>query len=269
MPEPRSTLRARAAEGAGTLRKLDARLAGNGDEPTLPDLDTDEPTVPDLNTSDIAADANDPVHVAWIKVMRDVQWLGKNRSTTSGAKYSYRGIDDVMNVVGPALRKHGVFVVPAGIEPTFEVIKTSGGSSMNYCRAVAHFTIYGPRGDTMPASVLGEGFDSGDKSGSKAQSVALRTLYLNALAIQTDEPARDTEYGKQYEIETPKPPSAADYFAEITDRLTTIERLRQIREEFARHRDVAETLHDYENERLPLRTILTRVGTARASGGQS
>lgn len=185
----------------------------------------------DLSGSSVPVGGDVPVHVAWARVMQDCEWLGKNRTTESGARYPYRGIDDVMNVVGPALRRHGVFVLPSGIEPTFEVIGTKSGSAMNYARCVVHFTIYGPMGDTMSAAVAGEGFDSGDKSGSKAQSVALRTFYLNALAIQTNEPARDTEYGTQHEIAGPQRPTASEYAALILADGVTVGRLQQIKDE--------------------------------------
>lgn len=183
---------------------------------------------PDIAESGIAADMDVPVHVAWQRMMQDVQWLGKDRK---GREYMYRGIDDVMNLVGPAERKHGVFVMPAGIEPTFEVINTKSGAAMNYCRAIVHFTIYGPRGDTMPASTLGEGFDNGDKSASKAQSIALRTLYLNALAIQTNEPARDTEYGEQHELAGPRRPTPEEYAGMILADGVSVGRLTQIKAE--------------------------------------
>jgi hypothetical protein len=222
----------------------------------------------DVADSDVPADMDVPVHMAWQRMMQDVQWLGKSRRTESGSKYNYRGIDDVMNLVGPAERKHGVFVMPTGIEPIFEVINTKGGAAMNYCRAVCHFTIYGPRGDTMPATVLGEGFDSGDKSGSKAQSVALRTLYLNGLAIQTNEPSRDTEYGVQHEIAGPKAPTAEEYAAEILDETVSIPRLQQIKSELSSNRamGVTEVEPPGMGGKVRLIDLVQRVGVARMKG---
>lgn len=227
-------------------------------------LVTNDPGVPDVDTSPIPGRADVPVYVAWQRMMQDVQWLGKERR---GDKYMYRGIDDVMNLVGPAERKHGVFVMPTGIEPVFAIINTKGGAAMNYCRAVVHFMIYGPRGDSMPATTLGEGFDTGDKSASKAQSVALRTLYLNALAIQTNEPARDTEYGTQYEIAGPPRPTAAQYHAEIIDERTSIGRLHQIREELDADSVMAHTeVEGLDGERIELGRLVRRVGAARVAG---
>jgi hypothetical protein len=215
----------------------------------------------DVTDSGIQADMDVPVHIAWLRVMQDVQWLGKERR---GDKYMYRGIDDVMNLVGPAERKHGVFVMPTGIEPSFTTINTKSGAAMNYCRAVVHFTIYGPKGDTMTASVLGEGFDTGDKSGSKAQSVALRTLYLNGLAIQTNEPARDTEYGVQHEIAGPKAPTADEYAAMILDEGVTVPRLQQIKAELTADRSMgAATVEVFGGEPVRLIDLVQRVGKAK------
>jgi hypothetical protein len=221
------------------------------------------PAPPEFDVADsgLTADMEVPVHVAWSRVMQDVQWLSKDRR---GDKYMYRGIDDVMNLVGPAERKHGVFVMPTGIEPTFEVINTKGGTAMNYCRAVVHFTIYGPKGDTMHATVLGEGFDTGDKSGSKAQSVALRTLYLNGLAIQTNEPARDTEYGVQHEIAGPKAPTPDEYAALILDERVTLQRLQQIKTELTADRTMGSaTVEIFGGEPVRLIDLVNRVGKAK------
>jgi hypothetical protein len=243
----------------------------SGREPTRLDIEAAERNgfaAPDVAESGVPAGMDVPVHVAWSRVMQDVEWIGKSRRTESGAKYNYRGIDDVMNFVGPALRKHGVFVLPAGIDPTYEVIKTTSGSAMNYCRATVRFTIHGPKGDTMLAEVLGEGFDNGDKSGSKAQSIALRTLLLNGLAIQTNEPERDTEYGVQHEIAGPPVRTAADYAAEILDSGTSIARLKMIRAELDGNDrlKMAMVSDGFGDEQIELGRLVRRVGARRLAG---
>ena len=50
-----------------------------------------------------------------IDVMRDVEAVKKTERNTS-QNFSFRGIDSVVNAVGPALRKHGVVVVPEVLE---------------------------------------------------------------------------------------------------------------------------------------------------------
>lgn len=253
-----SDLRSRAA--TATASGMNLAEVATADRSAVEDMNQ-RVTAPDVADSGIAADLDVPVHIAWLRVMQDVQWLGKERR---GDKYMYRGIDDVMNLVGPAERKHGVFVMPTGIEPSFTTINTKSGAAMNYCRAVVHFTIYGPKGDTMTASVLGEGFDTGDKSGSKAQSVALRTLYLNGLAIQTNEPARDTEYGVQHEIAGPKVPTPDEYAAMILDERVTLQRLQQIKAELTADRTMgASVVEVFGGEPTRLIDLVQRAGKAK------
>lgn len=180
---------------------------------------------------DIPAELDVPVHVAWSRVMGDVQYVGKKMSDK--LRYSFRGIDAVLNAVGPMLRRHGVMVLPIAIEPEFSIIKTGGGTSMNFCRATVTFAVLGPKGDRLPVDIVtvGEAFDSGDKASTKAQSVALRTAFINSLAIPTQQPDLDPEYGPQHEIAAPEPPSAQAYREEILDERTTRARMRQIRRE--------------------------------------
>lgn len=266
-------LREQAKEAQQILRGLNdtADRAEQTGEPVTYLTKTDiEPPMPremaDLGDSDVPAGMDVPVHVAWSRVMQDVQWLGKARR---GDKYMYRGIDDVMNLVGPAERKHGVFVMPTGITPEFTVIQTKNGAAMNYCRAVVRFTIYGPRGDTMDAEVLGEGFDTGDKSGSKAQSIALRTLYLNGLAIQTNEPERDTEYGEQHELAGQARPTADDYMAMILDEGVSVNRLGQIKAELTKDRAMGVmTVELADGETMRLIDLVQREGRKKTGGAQ-
>jgi hypothetical protein len=227
-----------------------------------------EPDVPlpDVADSPIAAELDVPVHVAWSRVMGEVQWLGKERRTTDGARFSYRGIDDVMQAVAPAVRKHGVVVVPIGVAPSYTVINTKSGTAMNYCRLVSRFQVFGPRGDSFVGETPGEGFDSGDKSSSKAQSVALRTFYIQALSIPVNRPELDTEYGPQHEIAGPKVPTSAEYAAEILDERTSIDRLSMIKQELYGNKAMGSTVVTLaDEEQIRLVDLVRRVGTRRKS----
>jgi hypothetical protein len=192
-------------------------------------------TGPSVDQSGIAADPDSTVFRAWARVMEEVEYVGKGRSP--GLNYEFRGIDAVLNVVGPALRKHGVMVLPVNVEPEYSVVTSKGGSALTYCRAVVTYEVIGPKGDRLPVQLksLGEAFDTGDKASTKAQSVALRTLYINALAIPTREPDRDPEHGTQHELAAPPPPTVQGYRTEILDENTTRNRMHQIRRELLAH----------------------------------
>lgn len=254
-----SDLRARAA--AGVITAGNAPEVPNGAAPAAP---------PDVDGSDVAADLDAPVHVAWSHVMADVQWVPKG--TSKGLNYAYRGIDAVMNRVGPALRKHGVIVLPVKVEPEYSVVTAKSGSAMTYCRATVTFAVLGPRGDRLPVDLVtvGEAFDTGDKSSTKAQTVALRTMFINALAIPVDRPEMDPEHGVQHELAAPRPPTPIEYRDEILNPRTTRQRMRQIRAELADHPAMGGAMvagEDGDGE-VALIDLCTAVGRARfAQGG--
>lgn len=124
-------------------------------------------------------------------VMADVQSVAK-RDRNDHQKFNFRGIDAVLNAVGPALRKHGVVVMPHVESWTFEPVEVGQKRSlMGHALVHVTYTFVGPEGDHLTCSVLGEAMDSGDKAVPKAMSVAFRTALLQALALPTDEPDPD------------------------------------------------------------------------------
>lgn len=136
-------------------------------------------------------DTNIPTVVqALSAVMGDVQSVAKTQKNQSQG-YNFRGIDAVVNAVGPALRKHGVIVVPVKAEWSDERYATKAGTQMRAVTITVAFRFYGPAGDYIDAQACGESADSGDKAMPKAHSVAFRTLLLQALCIPTDEPDPD------------------------------------------------------------------------------
>ena len=136
------------------------------------------------------------VNEAWLQVMGDVQAIRKQqRNTRQG--FSFRGIDDVMNAVGPALRKHGVAVVPVRVDEAHERISLASGKGATEVRVGVTYSIIGPAGDRIDGYSVGESMDTGDKATAKAMSVAYRTFLLQALTIPTDEPDPDLEVHEQ------------------------------------------------------------------------
>lgn len=129
---------------------------------------------------------------AVLAVMNEVQAVGKTgRNTSQG--FNFRGIDAVMNAVGPAFRKHGAFVVPSVVSNVSDILPTKSGGSLNVIRLNVEFAIYGQEGDPIIGAVYAEAMDSGDKAGAKAMSVALRTFLLQVLCLPTDEPDPDSQ----------------------------------------------------------------------------
>jgi hypothetical protein len=134
-----------------------------------------------------------PVHAAWAAVMADVQSLSKDQRNSQQG-YAFRGIDDVMNKVGPVFRAHGVFVLPEKIvEVRSERYETRKDAVMHGVMLTVQWRIYGPAGDSVSMETVGEAADAGDKATSKAHSVAYRTALLEALCLPTGDPDPDSE----------------------------------------------------------------------------
>lgn len=126
-------------------------------------------------------------------VMAEVGGVGKNeRNAHQG--FQFRGIDAVVNAVSPALRKHGVVVVPEVLEVSHETVEVGAKRTV---QASVHVTVaykfYAPDGSNITATVAAESMDSGDKATAKAMSVAFRIALLQALCLPTDEPDPDSE----------------------------------------------------------------------------
>lgn len=129
-------------------------------------------------------------------VMTDVQGVAKKDKNLSQG-FNFRGIDAVVNAVGPEFRKHGGFLMPRVISKTASILPTKSGGSMNAVSLEVEFSIYGDEGEPVTGTVFSEANDSGDKATAKAMSVALRTFLLQALLLPTDEPDPDSQ---SYEI---------------------------------------------------------------------
>jgi hypothetical protein len=142
---------------------------------------------------------------ALLAVMEDVQAVGKgDRNNQQG--YNFRGIDAVINAVGPAFRKHGVIAVPAKSEARYRDVQTSTGKPSRECTVTVMYRFYGPAGDFIEVEVPGESMDFGDKGAPKAMSVAYRIALLQALCIPTDEPEPDAQsYERSARAAQPEP----------------------------------------------------------------
>lgn len=150
------------------------------------------------------------VQQAWAAVMHDVQALGKHqRHDSPGARFNFRGVDDVMNAVGPALRTHGVSVVPTGVQLNTRATQTSTGKATQEATVMVTYAIHGPAGDSMAGGSAGGAMDSGDKGVAKAMSVAFRTFLLQSLCLPTDEPDPDAEAYERASAPVETPAQAA------------------------------------------------------------
>jgi hypothetical protein len=125
-------------------------------------------------------------------VMADVRSIAK-KDFNDFHKFNFRGIDTVLEHVGPALRDHGIVPIPELREIQSDDLTAKDGKRKRGVTLTVAYTFYGPRGDSITTVVPGEANDTEDKASSKAMSVAFRTALLQVLAIPTGE--RDPHAG--------------------------------------------------------------------------
>ena len=152
--------------------------------------------------------------------MAEVQAVGKgDRNNEQG--YNFRGIDAVVNAVGPVFRKHGIVPVPVKTTASYRDVLTSREKRSRECTVTVTYRFYGPAGDFIDAEVPGESMDFGDKGAPKAMSVAYRILLLQTLCIPTHEPEPDSQtYERAAAQEETGSPAAIELFAAIVDAKT-------------------------------------------------
>lgn len=125
------------------------------------------------------------VHEALADVMADVTHVEKKDKNTFH-NFLFRGVDAVINEVGPALRKHRVLCLPKLVSLESRDVPTEKGKLSREVTVTVEYTFVGPEGDTLPYVVPGEAQDTGDKAVSKAMAVAYRTGMIQALNIPTN-----------------------------------------------------------------------------------
>lgn len=130
------------------------------------------------------------IYAKMADVMTGVQAVRKS-DRNEHQKFMFRGIDAVMNAVGPVLREHGVVVVPNVVECIYDKVHTTQNKPATACRVKVDYIFYAEDGSSIVTTVQGEAWDSGDKATPKAMSVAFRTALLQALCLPTDEPDPD------------------------------------------------------------------------------
>lgn len=150
------------------------------------------PITPTPATAALTAGPETPpgILAALHAVMAEIKAVGKE-GWNNYSNYNFRGIDGVLNAVGPALRQHRVVLIPTVEHIDYDSVPAKGGAMMTAVRLRMRVALYAMDGSSIAATVWGEAFDSGDKATAKAHSVALRTALIQMLALPTQEPDPD------------------------------------------------------------------------------
>jgi hypothetical protein len=129
------------------------------------------------------------------EIMNEVSAMGKD-GYNQQQRFPFRSYDGVINAVGPAFRRHRV--APSYKVTSFErrTYTTGKGTGMMETLVRLTYTLTSlVDGSTfvLAEDVPGESADAGDKSASKAVTVACRLALLHGLAIPTQEADPDEQ----------------------------------------------------------------------------
>ena len=134
----------------------------------------------------------DKIFGAIIGVMKDIGAVGKDQ-VNDRQKYKYRGIDDVMNALHPALVKNSIFILPDVLDVKREERRgREGGNLIHTLVEVNYSFVSGEDSSSQKVHIFGEAMDSGDKSMNKALSAAYKYACFQLFSIPTEE-MKDSE----------------------------------------------------------------------------
>ena len=129
------------------------------------------------------------IYEAISNVMAEIGAVGKNKKNTQGQGFMYRGIDDVMNALQPALVNNKVFIVPTVLSEERSERKSNNGGTLLYTRLKIEYQFIAVDGSSVTATVIGEAMDSGDKATNKAMSIGFKYACFQVFCIPTEEMA--------------------------------------------------------------------------------
>ncbi|MEV0994592.1 ERF family protein [Nonomuraea sp. NPDC050202] len=195
------------------------------------------------------------IYQALALVMKKVRSVAK-RDQNSHGNYSFRGVDAVVNAVGPKLREVGVIVVPIVEDSSYDTVEVGRNrTQMGHAQVTVTYRFFGPDGTYIDCRVPGEAMDSGDKAMSKAMSVAFRTALIQALCLPTDEPDPD---GISYERSAAK--TVEDYRTEALNGNATKQDLERTYREANRAGLLAQLVTDAAGNEMRLVDLLIERG---------
>ena len=131
---------------------------------------------------------------AIIAVMHDVKGIEKSMTVGTGQS-AYQGVPDkeVKQIIGDAMQKHGLCIVPTSVTPKLQIDRweeTGGqyGAKMKqsaFTEVETKYILMHTSGEWIELSGYGHGVDSQDKGAGKATTYALKYTLLYTFLVPT------------------------------------------------------------------------------------
>ena len=130
---------------------------------------------------------------AVLAVMDDCKGVEKSMTVGSGQN-SYKGVSDkdVKLAVGKSMQKHGLIILPTGIEQKSTVNQWEENTNYGvkqkqsvFTEVITTYTMYHRSGESVQLVGFGHGTDTQDKSAGKATTYALKYTLLYSFLVAT------------------------------------------------------------------------------------
>lgn len=126
-------------------------------------------------------------------VMTEIGAVGKDQKNLAQG-FKFRGIDQFVNALYPALTKHGVFMTPRCMSESHELHKVTRGNGKEgtdkHVSLMMEYDFYAEDGSKVTVGPIpAEGLDSGDKATNKALSAGLKYALIQTFSVPTEDMA--------------------------------------------------------------------------------
>lgn len=165
-------------------------------------------------------------------VMADIKSVGKDQTNIQQG-FKFRGIDQFVNALYPALVKHGVFISPRCVKEEHQlkdVTRSNGKTGVDkHVSLLMEYDFFAEDGSKVTIGpIASEGLDSGDKATNKALSAALKYALIQTFSIPTEDMAEgdlDTPeistLVKTVTTSSPRPPAPATSSVNQVEKVST------------------------------------------------
>lgn len=130
---------------------------------------------------------------AVLAVMEDCKGVEKSMTVGSG-NHSYKGVSDkdVKVLVGEAMRKHKLIILPTKIQPVHQVDRweetTNYGTKQKqsvFTEVITEYALIHESGEQITLAGYGHGVDTQDKAAGKATTYAMKYVLLYSFLVAT------------------------------------------------------------------------------------
>lgn len=125
----------------------------------------------------------DKIELAMNAAAKDIVAVGIGKTGwNEQQKFKFRGIDQVLNVIGPILAKHAITVTPEFAVHSISEYVTKAGSKGTSVFLSGKFT-FRHDGQSVSTTAVGEGRDVADKATNKAMAAAAKYALIMTFVV--------------------------------------------------------------------------------------